>query len=92
MHVDKGKAIVGLIQCDVVGLVVDRVCDRQVSLILEVEGGGDGSRGGRGRAPPLLDESLVADIVDEALSITDEQGSHVGRRGRRECTAVLARD
>ena len=37
MHVDKGKAIVGLIQCDVVGLVVDRVRDGQVSLVLEVD-------------------------------------------------------
>ena len=27
MDIDKGKAIVGLIQCDVVGLVVDHVCD-----------------------------------------------------------------
>ena len=45
MHIDKGKAIVRLIQCDVVGLVIDHVRDGQVSLILEVEGRGDGSRG-----------------------------------------------
>ena len=78
--------------------MVDCVCDGQVSLVLEVEGGGGGSRGGR--AQPLLNKLLVADFVDEALSITDDEGSHFEGRSDNKgevyeeacSTAVLAQD
>ena len=89
MYIDKGKAIVGLIQCDVVGLMVDGICDGEIGRVFEMEGWGNS--GCRGRA---------LDVVDEALSVADEQRGHVGeeRDGERDgsnevcSTAVFAQD
>ena len=78
--------------------MVDGICDREIGLAFEMEGWGNS--GCRGRVPPFLKELLVPDVINEVLSVADEQWGHVDEVRDREgdgsngvCnTAVFARD
>ena len=90
MYVDEAEAVVGLIQGDVMGLVVDLVCNTEIGFIVEHDGRG-GRCCGSGRSPdPLFDMLLGSDLVEEVLGSLE----HDERSGSTDVCTVeeLARD
>ena len=57
VYVDIGKAMVGLVQGDIGGFVIDLVGDREVCFIMEHERWG--LRGGGGRSPFPFGETFI---------------------------------
>ena len=74
------------------------ICDGDIGLVFEMDGWENS--GCRGRALPFLKELLVLDVVDEALSVADEQWGHIDEERDGEgdgsngvcSTAVFTRD
>ena len=66
MDIDKTEPVVALVKADVFGFVQDVICDTEVGLLVEDDGRGCSS-GGSGRSPPLFEELLLADFVDNIL-------------------------
>ena len=86
VEINQGKAIVGLIQRDVCGRVGDLGLQTDLCVILGKDVGGLGSSGGD---PPvlevLLDEHLFPILVDDALSVSNEERHDVEVCGDGRC-------
>ena len=66
MNIDETKSVVGPVQRDVVGLIVDFIGDSEIGVI--VEHNGRGLCGGSGRSPsPLFVAFLRGNLVGESL-------------------------
>ena len=76
------------------GFVGDRVADRDVGFIFEVEGRGSSSSGGGRRTLPLGNKLLVSDIINDGLSIAEEGHFEEDEEGMSGVcsTAELTRD
>ena len=80
MYVNEQKFVVRLVQGDIAGLIGDTVFDGQVGLIFKLDGG-CGISGASLFGEVLLNEPLCPDLVDEFLTVTNEEGSHLGGEG-----------
>ena len=66
MNIDETKSVVGLVQHDVVGLIVDFVGDAETCVTMEHIG--RGLSGGCGRSPsPLFNALFRGNLVEESL-------------------------
>ena len=78
MNVDKTEPVVALVQADVVGFIQDVICDTEVGLVVEDDGTGCSSGGSERSLPPLFEELLLADFVDNILGGTEhDEGGEI---------------
>ena len=76
--INQREAIVGLVKGKLAGGVGDFVVDGDLSLVLSMDGRSLGSTGGMSMLfEVLLDKLLFMDLVDDALSVAEEERSHV---------------
>ena len=90
MQVDEGYAIIGLVQRDIGRRVGDLGIEIDFGVVLGENGGTFGDRPGGVAVltEVLLDEHLLPILVDDALTVSNEDGSHdvegCGERGTTE--------
>ena len=77
VYINKQESIIGLVQRDVAGLIHDTVLDGEIGVILHVDGRSS-SRGASFLGKVLFNEPLSSDLVNELLTVTNEEGCHVG--------------
>ena len=72
MEINQRESIVGLVKGNLAGV------DGDLCLVLSMDGRGLGSTGGMSMLfDVLLNELLFMDLVDDALSVAEEERSHV---------------
>ena len=68
--------LIGLVQADITGLIGDTIVDGEAGVVCHFNSGG-GSSGTGPLSEVLLDHDLFVVLVNEVLSIAEEQGGHL---------------
>ena len=81
VEINERESVVGLIKGDLAGGIGDFSVKGDLCLVLSMDGRGLGTSAGGVTmlSDVLLDELLFVDLVDDALSIAEEERSHVER-------------
>ena len=81
MEINEREPVVGLIKGDLAGRIGGFGVKGDLCLVLRMDGRGlsTSARGVTMLSDVLLDELLFVDLVDDALSVAEEEKSHVER-------------